>query len=448
MRAKASRWKHWWILAATGGAALVAWTQPPRGGAAEHLVSASLTTSRAGSGTSSGTNGERLRPSPASERELAAGLDLARAELGDSGRYEAPLPGGRRAELTLDPTLQALARAALREYQIPYAAAVVMSTDGRVLALVGESALEPELGDADLALRPWAPAASVFKLVTATALVEAGVGEDTRVCYHGGLSGISEEHLRDDKRDRDCQSFAFGIGKSQNAIMGKLAARHLDGAALAAAAARLGWNAELPFALAVTPSRADLPSPKLDGELAFARVAAGFWRSDLSVLHGALLAETLANGGVMMMPRLIERVVGPGAAGAALPVAPAPRRVMADEVARAVGRMMVGTTTYGTARASFTLHSGAPALPYAVAGKTGSLSNTRTLADGSQRYINYNWFVGFAPADRPRVAIAVLVGNEPTWRVKAHVLARTLIQRALGDSAGEPMAARDEDHTP
>ncbi len=444
-------------LAVPGAAAVIGLTQPRRETQADHMLAASMGTSTSRSAKSTGAV-DLPRHTLGAESELAPLLDLARAEVGPSGRYEVDLGDGRRAELTLDPTLQSAARKTMRDYQIPYAAAVVMSTDGRVLALVGESQLEPALSDTDLTTRAWAPAASVFKLVTGAALLDAGVSADTKVCYHGGGSGIAEEHLRDDaRRDRDCNSLAFGIGKSQNAIMGKLAARNLEPAALAELAEKLGWNQPLPFALPVTPSAARIPS---EPGLPFARVAAGFWRTELSVLHGALLAETFANGGVRMAPRLVERVVRPGqgpdgADVVELPVGAAPRRVLAETTAREVGRMMVGTTTFGTARASFTAPGPAQTalLGYPVAGKTGSLSDVRTLPDGTQQTINYNWFVGFAPADNPRIAIAVLVGNQPVWRVKAHTVAKGLIARALADTlpgsiGGPELAARDVDHTP
>src|SRR5262245_22887235 len=91
-------------------------------------------------------------------------------------RYLADLAGGGRAELTLDPRLQQSTEEVLRTFQIPYAGAVVVSIpDGRVLTLVGQSAADPRLGVTELALRPWAPAASVFKVVSAAALVSGGV---------------------------------------------------------------------------------------------------------------------------------------------------------------------------------------------------------------------------------------------------------------------------------
>jgi penicillin-binding protein A len=87
-------------------------------------------------------------------------------------RYVADLADGGRAELTLEPHLQQSTENLLRAFQIPFGAAVVVSVpDGRVLALVGQSAADPRLGPAELALRPWAPAASVFKVISAAALV-------------------------------------------------------------------------------------------------------------------------------------------------------------------------------------------------------------------------------------------------------------------------------------
>jgi len=93
---------------------------------------------------------------------------------------------GGRVVLTLDPRLQEPIEDVLRGFQIPYGGAVVVSIpDGRVLAMVGRSAAQPRLGPRELALSPWAPAASVFKVVSAAALVsEGGVSSATRICYH------------------------------------------------------------------------------------------------------------------------------------------------------------------------------------------------------------------------------------------------------------------------
>ena len=68
----------------------------------------------------------------------------------------------------------------------------------------------------------------MFKVVSAAALVEAGVAGNTRTCYHGGVSSVLADNLIDlPALDRRCDTLAFGLGKSQNAIIAKLATRHL-----------------------------------------------------------------------------------------------------------------------------------------------------------------------------------------------------------------------------
>jgi penicillin-binding protein A len=342
----------------------------------------------------------------------------------DGDGYIQMLKNGGRVELTLDPAMQAETERALAESSASYAAAVMISVDdGRLLALAGRSQIEPELDAADLALTPWAPAASIFKLVTAAALVENGIGADARVCYHDGVHSVEASNLIAHPRwDRSCRTLAFGVAKSQNAIIARLAHQHLDADDLDRTARALGFGETLPFALPVQVSDAQVPR---DDDLAFARVAAGFWRTTLSPLHGAYLAATLARGGTTPPMRLVDRVVDRQGEGYR-PEGPASRRVLSETAARAVSQMMVGTTQYGTARLGFhDRKSGRPVLPgIAVAGKTGTLN--RPAIEG-EPFLSYSWFVGFAPAERPEVAFAVLLGNGPDWHKKAHNVAAELL---------------------
>ena len=62
-------------------------------------------------------------------------------------------------------------------------------------------------------------------------------------------------------------------------------------------------------------------------------------------------------------------------------------------------------------------------------GKTGSLADKRPFRD-------YSWFVGFAPRDAPRVAVAAVVVNEARWRIRAPWLAREALR--LGLKGDEP----------
>jgi peptidoglycan glycosyltransferase len=339
--------------------------------------------------------------------------------------YVADLTDGGHAELTLDPRLQSSTDDVLRTFQIPYAGAVVVSIpDGRVLAMVGRSAADSRLGPADLALHPWAPAASVFKVISATALVESGVSGATRICYHGGVSSVLPDNLIDlPAIDRRCDTLAFGVGKSQNAIIAKLVSRHLTSDGLLREGRSFGFDEAIPFDIPVEASHLDVPTDRLE----FARASAGFWHSTLSPMHGALVAATIANRGDMPAPMLIERAVDAEGHPLPLPVA-APRHVANAAAAGEVGRMMELTTRIGTARGTFRNKRGQRYLPIEVAGKTGTLA-----ANTDRGPIGYSWFVGYAPADHPTIAFAVVLGNGPSWRIKATYVGRHIVTEYLAE---------------
>jgi len=352
------------------------------------------------------------------DADLRPLVELERMQLA-SGAYQVGLEDGRTAVLTIDPALQARAESVLQESEVPIGAIVVMSIDGRILALAGrkDGAKDPT---GDVALVPWAPAASVFKVVTSAALLAAGVAPDAEVCYHGGLRGIDESNLVDDPRvDGSCATFTFGLAKSQNAIIAKLAARHLDAHALRQTAELFGFGRKPDFALPAEPSTATIPEAKLE----LAKTAAGFWNTQLSAVAGALLIDTVATGGLAVTPRIVAGVIGRD--GVERGVLPTPaRRVLSAATAQALGRMLIDTTERGTAFSAFHDKKGRPLLDVEVAGKTGSLSR-------SDPYLHYSWFVGYAPADAPRMVVAAVLGNGLTWRVKAHTAARLVLEQAL-----------------
>ncbi|HSD87147.1 MAG TPA: penicillin-binding transpeptidase domain-containing protein [Kofleriaceae bacterium] len=342
-------------------------------------------------------------------------LQLDKLRLED-GHYVAPLKDGRRAILTLDPDLQQLAEKLLNESRAPRGAIVAMSTDGRILALAGRRTDEPKGGkqgtfDYHLATDVWAPAASVFKLVTASALVSNGYDPSAKVCYHGGVRSVMESNLVDSKSDHSCETLGYGVAHSNNAILGKLAFQNLEPALLDRTARDLGWASVASFGVQATCGELALPKDK---DLEFAKAAAGFEGSRLSVLGGALLASTFADKGEQPTPRIIESIAGK-------PVDPGkPHRVLDAKVASAVAEMMVGTCESGSAAKSFRKHR------IEVAGKTGTLTTNKPF------YMEHSWFVGFAPVDQPEIVVSVLLGNPQSWHLRGHEAAKRLIDRALG----------------
>ncbi len=366
---------------------------------------------------------------------LRGRIDLDKMEPDGDG-YAVPIGDGkRRARLTIDPALQEEAGKLLKRAKAPMSAIVVMTPDGRILALAGRKQGPPSDDNAfELATTAWAPAASVFKLVTASALLDAGVGADDKVCFHGGLRSVMKTNLIDDRRDNRCESLSFAVAESNNAIVGKLAHKYLDSRKIEKAARALGWGSPPSFALAAEPSVITPPTDSLE----FAQFAAGFWSSQLTALDGALMTGAIATGGMKIEPRIVAEVVDAG--GARHPVvAGKPQRVIPRAVAEKIGKMMEQTCQSGTAARTFRSRRGGALDGVTVAGKTGSLSVDKP------RYLGVSWFVAYAPADKPEYIVAVVLGNPELWYIKAHTAARILLEKALSSravaTAGKPAAA-------
>ena len=216
----------------------------------------------------------------------------------------------------------------------------------------------------------------------------------------------------------------YGVAHSNNAIVGKLAYQHLDPAKLDQVAHDIGLGAAIPSSLAIPAVFAELALPH-EKNVDFARAAAGFEGSRLSVLGGALLAATFADDGNQPTPRLIASIAGQDVHQLT------PHRVVSEAVAKAVGRMMVGTCNFGSAARTFGKHA-----KVAVAGKTG------TLAVNTPFYMEHSWFVGYAPAEKPQIIVSVLLGNPENWHLRGHEAARHLIERALSASGDGPEKER------
>jgi cell division protein FtsI/penicillin-binding protein 2 len=240
--------------------------------------------------------------------------------------------------------------------------------------------------------------------------------------------------------DSSCASLSYAIGKSQNAVVAKLASRYLTRDGLGHVASAFGFGQPIPFEVPVEPSDVELPATPLE----FARAAAGFWHSSLSAMHGALIAAAIANHGEMPAPHLIARAIDGRGQVIELPNRAA-HRVVDAKVAEEVGRMMALTTTMGTARHGFHDRRGHAYLPVSVAGKTGTLNYRGGAQDPplpgaallpARGGLGYNWFVGYAPADKPRIAFAVIVGNPQLWRIKATFVARRLLADYLARESG------------
>lgn len=353
------------------------------------------------------------------------GLDLLRLDLRPQ-RVMAPLRDGQQAELTLDPALQRVARAQMQKYRMPESGVVVM--DVKTGKLLAYASYVKEGEGFDVNVRAEAPAASVFKVITGAALVEkAGLNAESEQCYHGGKSRILPDELIDDpRRDKWCATVSIAMGRSLNVVFARLAQKHLTPEDVAQMGGAFGFGAPVPFVVPNEAPKIEIPQEPVE----FARASAGFWHTSMSPLLGASIAQTVANGGVTLEPRIVAGVSKAGEQLWKEEREPRVlRRAIKAETAQQVSRMMRETVANGSAFKSFHDAQGRPYIPgVAVAGKTGTLTDYK-----QNRY--YTWFVGFAPAEAPEVAISALVVNTPEWQIKAPQLAREVL-RAYFDKKG------------
>lgn len=334
-----------------------------------------------------------------------------------SRRFVSPLPGGGRAVLTVEPTWQRAAQALLARHQLPRASVVVLDTEtGRVLVYASHG------GDgSDLARNPAPPAASVFKIVTSSALLQHGLTEAATTCWSGGFHALTSRDLVfDPRRDRECSTLAEAFAHSTNTVFARRALEFLRPDIELATAQAWGFGRTVPFDVLVPTSGINIPTATLP----FARTAAGFWNSHLSPLHGALLAQGIARRGEMLRPWLVERVENARGQTTANGARQVWQRAVPETVADALGRAMLRTVSDGTAFHGFHDEQGRAYLPdVVVGGKTGTLNGTEPNSQ-------YTWFVGNAEGSTRRLSFAVMVANGPLWRVKAPTLARQVLQIA------------------
>jgi penicillin-binding protein A len=270
-----------------------------------------------------------------------------------------------------------------------------------------------------------APSASVFKLVTTTALFErTGVQPQTNVCFRGGEREILREHLEPprDQVTARCAPFATALGFSRNAVYAQLVTEHLMRDDLDQVAKKLGFNQTLPFDVQTSVGSVNLPY----NDLEFARTAAGFQSSSLSPVGAAHLAYSIALGGQAARMRLVRKAghyeSPPGRETLGL--------IMSPTTAWRLTRMMEVTVHSGTSLEAFSQADGSSYLKdIRVAGKTGTLQPHDHASTAT-------WFTGFAPSRKPAVVVTVFLRNDKVWRHKANEVARDLLRVYFKDHKG------------
>lgn len=196
----------------------------------------------------------------------------------------------------------------------------------------------------------------------------------------------------------------------------------IGGDRLVAEASKLGFGDPLPFDLPTSASRLTSGEGGMPGgftsQADLAATAFGQGEAVVTPLQMALVAATVADDGWLMRPRLVRALTG-DSPGARTIDPQTLRRVMSSEDAGAIKAAMLQAVE-GRLGRLFTTGAAVPAIP--TAGKSG----TAQLGGTGEPH---SWFIGFAPVDHPRVAIAVLVERGGRGGERAAPLAGSLMRQ-------------------
>ncbi len=274
---------------------------------------------------------------------------------------------------------------------------------------------------------------SVFKIVTAIAGLGSGAikpsttyeeqpGAEEDGLRVEGFRVQDGHHARTGGRRLDLA----GATEASCNIWYALTGLRIGGADLVEQAARLGFGAPIPFDLPtavsqVTNGSGDAPGGFVD-DVELANASYGQAETFVTPLQMALVAGTVANGGELLRPRLVTATTGRNGARVIGPEAI--RRVIDAGDAAAITDAMTQAVE-GTLGRQFT--TGAKVRGVSTAGKSGT-------AELGGKGEPHSWFIGFAPADQPRVAIAVIVEQSGRGAEVASPIAGDLLTTWLAAS--------------
>lgn len=360
---------------------------------------------------------------------------------------------GNNVVLTIDVKAQKVAESALRG---ECGAIVALDTrTGAVLAMASSPGYDPNLMETakgfaqaqkapgykcgaplvDRATQGLYPPGSTFKVVTATAALDTGAFRPDSTFVDPGYCEEYGKRISNAGNPDQGGAERFGtltltsaLEHSVNSVFCNIGKR-IGAKVILDYTKRFGFYADPPVNLPpdeLSPSGLYFhgknwfpksPATQVDpGRLAF-----GQERMLVTPMQMAMVAATIANGGVEMRPYVVKKITSPSGSTVTTTKPKVENRVMKPQTAAQINQMMQLVTKGGTAASAFSGFS----IP--VAGKTGT-------AETGVNNVYIPWFISFAPADHPRVAVAVVVENK--YRGfgggVAAPIARQMLQAILG----------------
>lgn len=264
------------------------------------------------------------------------------------------------------------------------------------------------------------PPGSTFKLVTGAAAIESGFDPDQKIRVDDPWQADKswgDYFVRSSSKAHGDYTMADGYRLSENIYFAKVGLQ-IGGQRLAEYAQRFGIGAAP--RCDVTAVKGQLSATgAVDRPTLVADTSYGQGELLTSPLQMALVAAAIGRGGVMPTPHYATEVRD-SAGNTLRTIAPSPAgQVIRPDTAARIAAMLVGAVS-GPGAFAF----GAKIPGVNVAGKTGTAENPSGVPHG--------WFVGFAPAEDPVVALAVVIENTPQGGLDAAPLGGKVMQAALG----------------
>ncbi|ADY56623.1 penicillin-binding protein transpeptidase [Syntrophobotulus glycolicus DSM 8271] len=346
-----------------------------------------------------------------------------------------PEKKGNDVILTIDAKLQEAAYQGLKGKS--GAVVAIDPQTGDVLALVSQPSFDPNLLEKDwesIIQQPLSPMAnhaflkfppgSIMKVVTSEALFLAG--QDTSNLYHcAGTTVINGQTFKEQNdKIHGWVNYDLALAYSCNTYFAEYGVKAGQQNFLKAAAG-FGFGKSIPFELSV-PESSITNSKSMPENMDINLFAAStFGQGEVMVtpFHAALITAAIANQGKMMEPHIIDRVVDYKQNTIYTSEAKVWLNPLRQEDAQKVKSAMILAVNSGTA---------APGgiAGVQVAAKTGS---AETGDNGSN---THGWYIAFAPADNPVIAVAVLAEHGGTGGAAAAPIAKAVMEKALEGKVG------------
>jgi len=339
----------------------------------------------------------------------------------------APLVG--QVNYTFDTDVHSDMAKVYLQYQPDYACFVAIDVDTGAILNLTSFIKEDEPLD-NLVMRAEYPAASVFKLITAAAVLDIGkLSPQSIIPFNGKSTTLYKSQVLRHKQTKWTRtpSLKEAFAKSINPVFGRIGVFDLGANKVRGYAERFGFDSMLKTDFIVPQSRVAMP---LTTQWELAEAASGYTRDiTISPIHAAQLAAVVANGGKLVTPYMVESVSATNGELLYKAQPNAQPQVISTQSANSLRSLMRETVRIGSARKSFsTVNRYRVYTGMEIGGKTGSLT-------GFSPKGKHDWFVGYAIKDGKRIAYASLIINKEKWVVRSAYVARQFIYHYFTNKA-------------